>query len=111
MRILLVPAIPVETSDQGGFPLEAGPMSQILELPDWIDAALRKAAEASGTTPVEWIAARLAESSNPSTPPLQAKSLADLFAGRLGCIEGDEARRNEADFAEYLESKRREGCL
>ena len=80
-------------------------MSQILEPPGWVDSALRKAAEASGTTPVEWIAARLAESSTNTPLPPWAKSLADLFADRLGRIEGDEEGQTGADFGEYLESK------
>jgi hypothetical protein len=86
-------------------------MSRTIELPEWLDAALKKAADESGTTPVEWIAARLVETPNPPSASPQAKSLADLFAGRLGLIEGDEAGRKGADFAEHLEAKRREGCL
>ncbi len=36
-------------------------MSRLLELPNALCAALQKAAEASGSTPVSWIAAHLRE--------------------------------------------------
>jgi hypothetical protein len=96
---------------------EAEPMSQILELPDWVDSALRKAAEASGTTPVEWIAARLveAEAVTPAKPPTTARTLADLFEGHIGRIQTDGSgrfsERGGANLAEHLESKRESGCL
>jgi hypothetical protein len=88
-------------------------MSQPLELPDPIFDALAQAAVASGTTPVGWIAAHL-----PTTPPTSstngAKSLADLFAGRIGRIDSGGASHSQncsEQFADDLERKRQEGRL
>ena len=88
-------------------------MSQLLELPDVLYAALKQAAEAQGTTPVGWIAAHLpcpVEGSSPAP-----KTLADLFAGRLGRIRsGGKDRLSEncgERFTEYLKQKQAEGRL
>jgi hypothetical protein len=89
-------------------------MSQSLDLPDPIFDALQHAASASGTTPVGWIASHLP----PDATPLEnsgAKSLADLFAGRIGrfhsgCKEALSQNCGER-FTDYLEQKRREGRL
>ena len=89
-------------------------MSQSLELPDPIFDALQQAANATGTTPLGWIAAHLPT----ETPRLEnngAKSLADLFAGRIGRFHsgGKEALSENCGerFTDYLEQKRREGRL
>lgn len=89
-------------------------MSKILELPDSVYAALKRAAEASGTTPEGWIAAHL-----PAEPKIlanpEAKTLADLFAGRIGRIQGggkeSYSENSREKFVEYLEEKKRKGHL
>jgi hypothetical protein len=93
-------------------------MSQILEIPDGVYDALKRAAEAGGTTPVQWIEARLAEKDvQVAEPPTDgpARTLADRFAGRIGRIRSGMtesiSERVGDDFAEYLEEKRRRGCL
>lgn len=89
-------------------------MSQSLELPDPIFDALQHAAAASGTTPVGWIAAHL-PSGTPALDRKNAKSLADLFEGRVGRFNsgGKEALSQDCGerFTDYLEQKRREGRL
>lgn len=50
-------------------------MSQMLELPDPIFAALREAARSSGTTPAGWIAARL-----PAPPPTNGQPPEPMLA-------------------------------
>ena len=83
-------------------------MSRTIELPDKLYEALEKAAAASGTTPVGWIVTHLEPSSNPRT-------LADLFAGRVGRIgSGGKGGLSEAggeQFTDYLDEKRRGGHL
>ncbi|MEX0641718.1 MAG: hypothetical protein WD468_03405 [Pirellulales bacterium] len=85
-----------------------------MELPDPLFDALQEAASASGTTPIGWIAAHL-PISTPSMAPNGAKTLADLFAGRVGLVEssGDEALSENCGerFTDYLEQKRKEGRL
>ena len=85
-------------------------MSKTLDLPDSVYIALQRAAEASGTTPANWIAARL-----PETEGEEPGTLADLFAGRVGRIRsgGREALSENTGerFAEHLERKSREGTL
>ncbi|ETX01676.1 MAG: hypothetical protein ETSY1_06550 [Candidatus Entotheonella factor] len=65
-------------------------MSHILEIPDALYAALQKAADASGTTPLGWIAAHLPNTTGAEELYKQGdtepKTLADLFAGRVGRI-------------------------
>jgi hypothetical protein len=89
-------------------------MSQSLELPDPIFDALQDAANASGTTPVGWIAAQLPKSEQ-STDGNGAKSLADLFAGHIGGISsGSKQALSENTgqrFTDYVVQKRREGRL
>lgn len=88
-------------------------MSQTLELPDSVYAALKKAADATGTTPAEWIADHL-----PKVPAGAvnngAKTAADLFAGRIGVIRS-EGRDSSEDigrsFTEYVVQKKRDGIL
>ena len=88
-------------------------MSHILEIPDTLYDALKEAADASGLTPLAWIAAHLPQS--PTTKGAERNSstrtLADLFAGRVGRIRsGGKERLSEGcgeKFTDYLEDKRR----
>lgn len=94
-------------------------MSHVLEIPDVLYSALQAAAEACGATPLEWIAARLptsAETEGKCDAPTEApKTLADLFAGRVGRIHGGGSERWSEGcgekFSDYVEAKRREGNL
>lgn len=95
-------------------------MGHMLEIPDPLYAALEEAASASGTTPIGWIAAHLPQATASGTPKDEpdtesAKTLADLFAGRVGRISsGGRERLSENPgelFTEYLEEKRRAGSL
>ena len=65
-------------------------MSQTLEIPDTLYTALKEAAEARGLTPVAWIAAHLqhaeSETESQATQASSSRTLADLFAGRVGRI-------------------------
>ncbi|HLN33145.1 MAG TPA: hypothetical protein VK395_35775 [Gemmataceae bacterium] len=89
-------------------------MSRILELPDAVYAALEKAAQLSGTTPVGWIAAHLPTDSSeqPASPP---QTLGELLEGKVGRINsGGKERFSEncaEKFTDYLEQKRTEGRL
>ena len=94
-------------------------MSRMLELPDEVYEALEQAAKINGMTPVSWIATYLSttnqlETSEDMVEP-QARTLADLFAGRIGRIHsgGQEVLSEECGtrFAEYLEEKRHGGQL
>jgi hypothetical protein len=89
-------------------------MSQFLELPDPVFDALQQAAGASGTTPVGWISAHLPDQTETEAKD-EAKSLADLLAGRIGLVRsgGKEALSENCGerFTDYLEQKRREGRL
>ncbi len=95
-------------------------MSHLLEIPDALYTALKDAAEACGLSPLDWIASHLPHS--PRTTPGEdsqqeqsPKTLADLFAGRVGRIRsGGKERLSEergAAFTDYLEEKRRAGHL
>ncbi len=93
-------------------------MSRTIEIPDGIYNALERAAQAGGTTPIGWIEARLAEVSpiaDDAPDPKPGRTLADLFAGRIGRIRSGVTERTSDrvgdDFAEYLEEKKRQGCL
>ncbi len=94
-------------------------MSHILEIPDALYAALQKAADASGTTPLGWIAAHLPNTTGAEELYKQGdtepKTLADLFAGRVGRIRsGGEERLSEdcdAKLTDGLEAKRGAGRL
>jgi hypothetical protein len=89
-------------------------MSHLLEIPDELYAALQAAADATGTTPLGWIAAQLP----PPAGTVSAhdvlkggsKTLADLFAGRVGRVRsGGRERLSEAcgeTFTDYVEAKR-----
>jgi|SRR6266508_3788533 len=94
-------------------------MSHLLEIPDELYAALQAAADARGTTPLGWIAAHLPhapETAGTSDEPEgEPKTLAVLFAGRVGRIRsGGTERLSEAcgeKFTDYVEAKRKAGCL
>ena len=94
-------------------------MSHLLEIPDALYTALKEAAEARGLSLLDWIAAHLHP---PQTTPGEdsqqeqsPRTLADLFAGRVGRIRsGGKERLSEecgAAFTDYLEEKRRAGHL
>ena len=90
-------------------------MSQMLEIPDALYAALQEAAAASGLSPLAWISAHLPTSQAPSneSPDQEcgSQTLADLFVGRVGRIQsGGKGRLSEecgAAFTDYLEEKKR----
>ena len=94
-------------------------MSQMLEMPDALYIALQDAAAARGLSPLAWIAAHLSPPQAPSNESLDQehdpKTLADLFAGRVGRIgSGSKERLSEecgAAFTDYLEEKRKAGHL
>jgi len=94
-------------------------MSYLLEIPDELYAALQAAADAHGTTPLGWIAGHLPQAAETvgahAEPAGGPQTLADLFAGRVGRIRsGSTERLSEAcgeRFTDYVEAKRRAGCL
>ena len=94
-------------------------MSHLLEIPDALYAALQAAAEACGTTPLGWIAAHLPPATETiethDEPAGAPKTLAELFAGRVGRIRsGGTERLSEAcgeKFTDYVEAKRKAGLL
>jgi hypothetical protein len=95
---------------------QEGIMSHLLEIPDGLYAALQAAADASGTTPLGWIAAQLPQTvGTVSAPEGGPKTLADLFAGRVGRIRsGGREQLSEAcgeKFTDYVEAKRKAGRL
>jgi len=85
-------------------------MSHTLDIPDELYDALKKAAESSDMTPLAWIVAHL-----PNAADIKPKTLADLFAGRVGRIQsGSQKLLSEnggTTFTEYLDKKRRGGHL
>jgi hypothetical protein len=89
-------------------------MSRIIELPEPVYLALRDAAEASGISPAAWIAVQVGAPSEAGSEPT-ARTLAELFAGRVGQIAsgGKEPLSEGAGqtFADHLEAKRRAGHL
>jgi hypothetical protein len=94
-------------------------MSHLLEIPDDLYIALQAAAEACGTTPLGWIAAHLPPTTEAvgthGVPAGAHKTLAELFAGRVGRIRsGGTERLSEAcgeKFTDYVEAKRQAGHL
>lgn len=87
-------------------------MSQTVELPDSVYAALKKAADATGTTPAEWIADHLPKT--PAAAVNNGKTAADLFAGRIGVIRSEGPESSEdigRSFTEYVVQKKRDGIL
>ena len=87
-------------------------MSHRLEIPDALYDALKEAADASGLSPLDWIAAHLPQASTTKRAERASnpKTLADLFAGRVGRIQsGSKERLSERcgeKFTDYLEDKR-----
>jgi hypothetical protein len=89
-------------------------MSHLLEIPDELYAALQAAADATGTTPLGWIAAQLQPTAGTiaanELPDGGSETLADLFAGRVGRVRsGGRERLSEAcgeTFTDYVEAKR-----
>ncbi len=94
-------------------------MSHLLEMPDELYAALQAAADAHGTTPLGWVAAHLDKAAETEGRYAEhakgPRTLADLFVGRVGRIRsGGTERLSEecgAKFTDYVEAKRRGGCL
>jgi len=91
-------------------------MSRSIDLPDAVFAALEEAAPESSTTPAEWIAAHLSQSSTvgPDCDGVRLRTLAERFEGYIGFVdtgESDMAERHSELFAEGMEEKRRMGCL
>jgi len=81
-------------------------------------AALEDVAEASGMTPADWIASRLATDAPPGEEPRDSsppRTAADIFAGRVGRVRsgGKESLSENTGrkFGEYLEEKKRAGHL
>jgi hypothetical protein len=94
-------------------------MSHTLELPDELYAALLEAADANGLTPIAWIAVHLSDARTEerlsSAEGTSARTLADLFVGRVGRIRsGGKEHLSEVcgtKLTDYLEEKRRSGHL
>ncbi len=90
-------------------------MSQTIELPDPLFASLKEAAEANGTTPVGWIAAKLSDAGRKEEPVPVGGTLADLFTGRIGKVRSGGGERLSEDcgakFTEHLNEKRSAGHL
>jgi hypothetical protein len=93
-------------------------MSHNLEMPESIFRALNEAAEASGMTPVAWIAAHLpaADDDSSQAPDVtKACNLKERWAGRIGRIRsGGGLRLSESTgdkFTDYLLAKKRAGHL
>ncbi len=62
-------------------------MDENLELPKSVFDALSQAAEASGMTPVAWIAAHLPNGSQMPDNAEQVATMAERFAGQIGRIQ------------------------
>jgi len=92
-------------------------MSRILEIPDPLYNALKKAADAIGLTPVDWIATHLPQAPKASGTEQadDPRTLADLFSGRVGRIRSDGKERLSEEcgrkLTDHLEEKRRAGHL
>lgn len=65
-------------------------MTKTIELPDPVYSALEEVARASGNDPAAWVAERVAEVrgqlAHGTEPGAGARTLGDLFAGRVGVI-------------------------
>jgi hypothetical protein len=90
----------------------------MVELSDDVYRQLEAEASAAGTTPAAWIAARLdgRRSSQPDDCAVSgARTLADLFAGRVGLVASDGdgrlAQDAEERFADGLAAQQRAGTL
>lgn len=68
-------------------------MSRSVDLPDSVYAALEAAASAAGTTPAEWIAAKLPQPAPESEPESEGeapRTLADEFGDYIGMFSSKE---------------------
>ncbi len=94
-------------------------MSYQLEIPDKLYTSLKEVADANGLTPIDWIAVHLRQAQMDPKVEIEQKTspktLADLFAGRVGRIQsgGKERLSEECDekLTDYLEEKRSAGRL
>jgi hypothetical protein len=88
-------------------------MSRSVELPEAVYAALEEAATASGTTPAEWIAARVPQPAPAIEPECEGqppRTLAERFEGYIGlvsCDPSDLSERASELFAEGMVEKHR----
>lgn len=64
-------------------------MTKMLEMPAALYESLELVAASSGTTPLGWIACKLAEAPNGNGVG-NSKTMADVFRGRIGLVEGAE---------------------
>jgi hypothetical protein len=92
---------------------EDTPMSRSVELPEVVYAALEEAAAASGTTPAEWIAARVPQPAPAIGPECEGqppRTLAERFEGYIGlvsCGPSDLSERHSELLAEGMVEKHR----
>ena len=94
-------------------------MSQTLKIPDPLFDSVKRIAEAQGMTPSNWIAMQISLAVSRDAPrkpaPRSAKTLADLFEGRVGTIRsGGQERLSEncgETFTDHLQEKRKAGRL
>lgn len=92
-------------------------MSKTIELPDELFVRLETTAAAEGLTPKGWIDARLSANGNGEAAygTREPRTLADLFAGRVGRFSSGHGEPRLEDlresFGEYLEDKHRKGHL
>lgn len=91
-------------------------MSKVVELSDESFRDLQEQASASGTTPAEWVAARIPGRISPPSAAEDGtpRSLADEFAGRLGRLSSgrsDLSERVGELFSDAMVEKRRAGRL
>jgi hypothetical protein len=88
-------------------------MSRSVDLPDSVYTVLEEAAAACGTSPAEWIAARLPQPAPPIEPECDGqppRTLADEFAGRVGAFSsgrGDLSERVSELYGEGIVEKHR----
>ncbi len=88
-------------------------------MPDTLYTSLKEVADASGLTPLDWIATHLRQAQEKKDAKaeqgISPKTLADLFVGRVGRIQsGGKERLSEEcgeKLTDYLEEKRSAGQL
>jgi hypothetical protein len=93
-------------------------MTRSIELSEEDYARLERAAAQEGITPAEWMVRRIprwAAEPKPCANGKPAKTMADLFEGRIGRFNSGNGQPGSDDvresFGEYLEQKQREGRL
>jgi predicted DNA-binding protein len=88
-------------------------MTITVDLPPDLEERLRERAAKLGQEPTAYVTALV--NRDLSSSEVEPKTLADLFAGRIGRINSGGTERLSEDcgekFAAYLEQKRREGHL